>query len=465
MVGITRLGVRFPRRRLDRGLIAKAWGSRTAPGSRTVAGVDQDALTMAVDAALTCMGDADAAAFDGLYFASTSAPYLEKQVASFVATAIDLPRTAAVADLCGSTRAGLAALRAAGDAVRAGSLRHALVAAADVRVAEPGTELEAQLGDGAACVAVGTEDVIAELVSAASVAEEFTYFWRTDQQHYVQVADARFGNQYGVAHDIPDAVTAALRKAELPPERIAQLCLAVPDARAAEDAAKRIGCNPATQLAPSLQAETGVLGTPDALVQLARALETAAPGDFLVVAAYGEGADALVLRATDALPDRRPASLAGLLDGGITFPSYERYLRARGVLPADVGGEPVPTYIEWKELKQDLRLYGSRCEACGLVQYPQALVCVGCQTRDRMADAKLAKTGTVFTFTIDNLAQVAEHPMAMVVADLDGGGRIYLQGTDCAEGEIAVGARVRLTFRRLHEAAGNRNYFWKVMPA
>ena len=193
--------------------------------------------------------------------------------------------------------------------------------------------------------------------------------------------------------------------------------------------------------------------------------ETAAPGDFLVVAAYGEGADALVLRATDALPDRRPASLAGLLDGGITFPSYERYLRARGVLPADVGGEPVPTYIEWKELKQDIRLYGSRCEACGLVQYPQALVCVGCQTRDRMADAKLAKTGTVFTFTIDNLAQVAEHPMAMVVADLDGGGRIYLQGNNCAEGEIAVGARVRLTFRRLHEAAGNRNYFWKVMPA
>ena len=120
VVGITRLGVRFPRRRLDRGLIAKAWGSRTAPGSRTVAGVDEDALTMAVDAALACLGDADPAGFDGLYFASTSAPYLEKQVASVVATAIDLPRTAAVADFGGSTRAGLAALRAA---VRRGARR------------------------------------------------------------------------------------------------------------------------------------------------------------------------------------------------------------------------------------------------------------------------------------------------------------------------------------------------------
>jgi hydroxymethylglutaryl-CoA synthase len=464
MVGLTRVAISLPRRRLDRALIARAWSSRTAPGSRTVAAVDQDALTMAVDAALACTGDADPAGFDGLYFASTSAPYLEKQVASVVATAVDLPRTIAVADFCGSTRAGLAAVRAAGDAVRAGSLRHVLVAAADVRLAEPGSELEAQLGDGAACVAVGTDDVVAELVSAASVSEEFTYLWRTDEQRYVQVADARFGNQYGVARDLPEAVSAALRKAEVPPGRVARLCLATPDARSAADAAKRIGCDPATQLAPSLAGETGLLGAADALVQLARTLETAKPGDVLVVAAYGEGADALVLRATDALPDRRPAPFADLLANGMPLPSYERYLRARGVLPADVGGEAVPTYIEWKELKQDVRLYGSRCGTCGLVQYPQALVCIGCQSRDRMVDAKLAKTGTVFTFTIDNLAQVAEHPMPMVVADLDGGGRIYLQGTDCAEGEIAVGARVRLTFRRLHEAAGNRNYFWKLRP-
>src|SRR5262249_47015145 len=177
MVGITRLGVYLPRRRLDRGLIATAWGSRTAPGSRTVAAVDQDALTMAVDAALACLADADPAGFDGLSFASTSAPYLAKQVAS-VAPAIDRPRAVAAADFCGSTRAGLAALRAAADAVRAGSLQHALVAAADVRLAEPGSDLEAQLGDGAACVAIGTEDVVAELVAAASVSEEVTYLWR-----------------------------------------------------------------------------------------------------------------------------------------------------------------------------------------------------------------------------------------------------------------------------------------------
>lgn len=465
MVGITRIGTYFPRRRLERSLLAKAWGGRSAPGARTVAAIDEDALTLAVDAVQACLGDGDPSAYDALYFASTSAPYLEKQVASMVATAADLPRASAVADFTGSLRAGLIALRAACDGVAAGSLRHAIVAAADVRVPEPGSDLEAQLGDAGAAVAVGREGVIAELVSVASVAEEFTYFWRTDEQRYVQVSDARFGNQYGVARDVPEAVGAALRKAELPAGKLAKLVVAAPDARSAADVAKRIGCDPATQLEASLAAEAGILGAPEPLVLLAKALETAAPGDFIAVAAYGEGADAMVFRVTDAIASARPRPVADALAGGMPLPSYERYLRARNVLPNDVGGEAVPTYIEWKELKQDVRLYGSRCEACGLVQYPQARVCQGCLARDRMADHKLARSGRVFTFTIDNLAQVPEHPMPMVIVDLDGGGRVYLQGTDCVEGDIAVDKRVRLTFRRLHEAAGNRNYFWKVRPA
>jgi hydroxymethylglutaryl-CoA synthase len=53
----------------------------------------------------------------------------------------------------------------------------------------------------------------------------------------------------------------------------------------------------------------------------------------------------------------------------------------------------------------------------------------------------------------------------MLVIDLEGGGRVYLQGTDTADGEIGVGTPVELTFRRLHEAGGNRNYFWKARPA
>src|SRR5216117_2923888 len=166
MVGITRIGTYFPRRRLDRALIAKAWGTRVPAGTRTVAGLDEDALTMATDALLACLGDADPAAFDALYFASTSSPYLEKQVASVIATAADLRRDVAVADFAGSVRAGMTALRAALDGVRAGSFRSAIVAAADTRLAAPEYELEPLLGDGAAAAVVAGEHIIAELVAA-----------------------------------------------------------------------------------------------------------------------------------------------------------------------------------------------------------------------------------------------------------------------------------------------------------
>jgi 3-hydroxy-3-methylglutaryl CoA synthase/uncharacterized OB-fold protein len=456
MVGITRIATYFPRRRLDRSLLAKAWGTRVAPGTRTVAGIDEDALTMAVDAVLECTRDLDPQAFDALYFASTSSPYGEKQVASVVATAADLPRSAAVSDLAGSVRAGLAGVRAAADGVRAGSARAALVVAADARLAEPESELEPLLGDGG-------DGVIAELVSSASVSEDFTCLFRTDEQRYLQVTELRFGTSHGYVRDMAEAIGAALRKAELPPAKIAKLALGAPDGRAAAEAAKKAGCE-AKQLETPLVNEAGVLGTPEPLALLARSLETAAPGDFIVVAGWGEGADALVFRATDRLPSARPRPLSDGLSRGIMLPSYERYLRARSVLPAEPMGEVVTSMIAWKELRQDVRLYGSRCLECGLVQYPQARVCLSCRARDRMAEHKLAKRGQVFTFTIDNLAPVLEHPLPMAVIDLEGGGRLYLQVADAAEGEVKIGTPVELTFRRLHEAGGNRNYFWKARP-
>jgi 3-hydroxy-3-methylglutaryl CoA synthase/uncharacterized OB-fold protein len=465
MVGITHIDTYFPRRRLDRALIARAWGTRAPAGSRTVAGLDEDALTMATEAVLNGLAAAEASAFDSLYFASASSPYGEKQVASLVATAVDLPRTVAVADFGGSVRAGLAALRAALDGVRAETLRQALVVAADARLAAPESELEPLLGDGAAAVAVGSSEVIAELVAGASVSEEFTYLWRTDEQRYLQVAEPRFGASFGYGRDVAEAITLALRRAELPPARVARLALGAPDPRAAAEAARRAGCDPSRQLVPSLVGEAGILGCAEPLALLARALESAAPGDFLVAAAYGEGADALVFRATERLAARRPRPVADRLARGLPLASYERYLRARAVLPGEPVGEAVTPVTEWKELQQDVRLYGSRCQACGLVQYPQAQVCLGCRAREGMVAHKLGKRGAIFTFTIDNLAPVAEHPLPMAVVDLEGGGRLYLQVTDAADGEVRVGAPVTLTFRRLHEGGGNRNYFWKARPA
>src|SRR5262249_26470416 len=160
-----------------------------------VANYDEDALTMATDAALGCVGDGEAT-IDGLYFASTSAPYREKQVASLVATACDLPRRTQTADFTGSVRAGVSALLAAVNALRGGGLRDVVVAMADTRLAAPESEIEGLLGDAAAAVRVGDGTVLAEVVGAAFVSEEFTHLWRTDSERFLQAFPGKFSNTF-----------------------------------------------------------------------------------------------------------------------------------------------------------------------------------------------------------------------------------------------------------------------------
>src|SRR5215471_13355767 len=104
MVGIARYAAYLPVLRLERKLIEQAWGARQPKGALAVANYDEDALTLAIDAAMGCLGD-PAAPVGGAYVATTSAPYAEKQLASVLATACDLPRAIFTADFAGSTRA------------------------------------------------------------------------------------------------------------------------------------------------------------------------------------------------------------------------------------------------------------------------------------------------------------------------------------------------------------------------
>jgi 3-hydroxy-3-methylglutaryl CoA synthase len=462
MIGISGYAAYVPRYRLNRALVGDAWGTRVRGGTKAVGNYDEDPLTMAVEATLDVVGDG--ANIDRLYFASTSGPYREKQVASLIATACDLPRAIGVSDFAGSVRAGTGALRGALEAVASGGAREVVVAAADMRLAAPESDLEPLLGDGAAALRAGREHVLAEFVGAASVAEEFTHFWRTDEQRFVQAFEGRFSNTYGYTRDMSDALTAVLQRAEVRPERVSALALFAPDVHIAAAVAKNIGCGPSV-IDHTIVERVGITGTPDPFLGMILAFGRIAPGEFVLVGSYGEGADALLFRATEGVRAyRSPHAIAEQLERSVDLPSYEKYLKYRRVLPTDTPGEPVTNVLEFQELRQDVRLYGSRCLACGRVQYPMARVCLQCGARDKMTDHRLAHRGRVFTFTVDHLSVNIDHPLPMAVVDLEDGGRLYLQVTDAAPEHVRVGAAVELCFRRLHDGGGNYNYFWKAKP-
>jgi 3-hydroxy-3-methylglutaryl CoA synthase len=462
MVGIARYGSYVPVLRLERRLIEQGWGARQPKGEVAVANHDEDALTLAIDAAMACLGDPPVEV-GGAYVATTSAPYGEKQLASVLATACDLPRAIFTADFAGSVRAGVSATLAAVRAVQAGATPAVLVAAADVRLAGPESELEGVLGDGAAALTIADRDVIAEFVDAASIAEEFTYVWRTDVQRTLQVAGGRFSNTYGYGRDLGAAIRALLERQRLEPRAIDAVALYSPDARAAADLAKSLGFDPKTQLVEPLQPQIGCTGSAEPLLLLARALDRAKPGQRILVGSYGEGADALLFRVTDAIDAGRASTpVERWLAARTPLSSYEKYLKFRRLIEVEEVTDVVTNVLEFKELKQDVRLYGSRCRECGQVQYPMARVCIRCQAQERLDDVRIARRGTVFTFTVDHLIANLEHPLPMAVIDADGGGRVYLQIADADD--TAIGASVTFTYRRMHEGGGNRNYFWKARP-
>ena len=463
MVGLTGYSIYVPRFRLDRKLITQAWGTAQPAGAQAVANYDEDALTMAAEAARHLLGEGGCVG--GLYFASASAPYWEKQIAAVIATACDLPRRLETADFSGSARASMAAVLAAIRNVQAGAVDDAVVAAADARLAAPESDIEGVFGDAAVAVRIGTRDVIAEFIDAASIAEEFTYLWRTDDARFVQAFPGRFSNTFGYSRDVGEAIGLVLDRQQLKPGDIAKVALYSPDARAATDLAKSLGFDVKKQLPPSLAPAIGCTGNAEPWLQLAAVLEDAQPGDRVLVGSFGEGADVMLFRATDAITSRRPISrVRDWVDSGVPLASYEKYLKYRRVIESDEPGEAINNVLEFKELKQDVRLYGSRCRDCGTVQFPLARVCIKCKGRE-LNDQRLARNGSVFTFTVDHLIANLEHPLIMAVVDLDGGGRVYLQTTDAAADAVQVGTRVTLTFRRLHEGGGNHNYFWKARPA
>ncbi len=115
--GIKSIGAYLPYHYLSRASLSKAWGSKPGKGEKSIADVDEDSVTMAVEAAMGCFRFMKRQDIDALYFASTTGVYAEKLHSALISVACDLDDdTVFTADFGTSTRAGTNALRAALDA-------------------------------------------------------------------------------------------------------------------------------------------------------------------------------------------------------------------------------------------------------------------------------------------------------------------------------------------------------------
>ena len=481
MIGIVSYGGYIPRLRLSRKVIAQnmAWYSPVifayAQGEKAVANWDEDALSMAVNAACDCLAGQEKADIDGVHLASTTLPYADRLNADILATALHLREAGlGAADFTGCLKAGTTALMSALDALAAGRKKSILVAAGDQRRTKMATAQEMLYGDGAAALLLGSDRVIAEFENSYSVSCDFADHYRGTGKEFDYAWEERWAREQGFGKIIPEAIGGFLKKTGTAIGDYDKIVYPCFFAATHAGIARRLKADPAKVQDP-MHAVCGDTGAAHPLVLLLAALEEAKPGDRILVAGFGQGCDVLSFRVTEEIRSLKPrAGIRGSLANRAEMTNYAKYIKFRDLIEADLGirGEANPNAsltILWRNRTKLLGLVGGKCRACGTPQYTFTPVCVNpdCQAVGQMDDYEFAdKAGSVFMYTGDMLAASVDPPAIYGIVDFEGGGRLLADFTDCTLDAIRVGLPIRMSFRRRvkDDMRGFTGYFWKVVP-
>lgn len=466
MVGITSFEACVPVYRLSRDGISSFWGTKSLGGERAVGKYDEDSVTMAVAATLGCIARGRLEV-DGLFFASTTMPYQEKQAATLVAAAADLSREIRTADFSASLRAGTIALCAAFDAVKSGTAENIIVAAADCRMGEGKSQFEQLFGEGAGAIAIGKKNVVAAIEGSYSLSSELMDLWRLEGDTFSRSWEERFVITEGYLKTMEQVISRIMERHQLAPKDFSKVVYSGPDSRSHALLAKRLGFDMAAQVQDPLFHDIGNTGTAALPIMVVAALDKANPGDLILVANYGDGGDAIILRVTEKMKTLKKDQ--GIMMGRKIPISYERYLKWKNLVPLHEISRPPspPSSITclWRESRDVLALYGTKCRHCGYPQYPAQRICANCQTKDQYDDYRFSdKKGTVVAYTIDYLTTNREAPAVVGIVDFEGGGRMMCEITECEPTQIKVGMRVEMCFRKIGLKGGFQNYFWKARP-
>ena len=459
MAGIVRYGSYVPYFRLTRAAIG------AGKGERAVASFDEDAVSIAVEAARDAVRGG--VAVDALLFATLSPAYAEKLDTATIQAALDLPEAVSSVALGGSSRMGLAALLLGLDLAATG--KRALVCASDLVTGAPGGARESQGGDAAAAFVTGPDNqAIARVLGRASATIEILDVWRLPEDRFVRQWEERFIADT-MAPAIIDTAKRALQAGGVDPSTLSTVILDGTNPRSMANLPKALGLKP-EQIADTLGASVGRTGCAHAGLLLARALDQAKPGDRILVVCEADGAEALVLEVTEAIKNAPPVRK---VDRWIASKrndlAYNTYLKCRGILPFEPPRRPDPErpaappmrrHERWK-----LAFVGSRCTKCQSGHLPPQRVCVKCGAVDQMRAERFADTSCqVATYTLDHLAYSLQPPVVAAFVDYEGGGRFSCELTDVDPKEVAIGNHLEMTFRRLFTAQGVHNYFWKARP-
>jgi hydroxymethylglutaryl-CoA synthase len=337
-VGIIGYGAYLPRYRLPATEISRIWkgGLSLEPIiEKSVAGIDEDVVTMSIEAARNALNRADVDPRDirAVWVGSESHPYAVKPTSTIVAEALGITPYTQAADWEFACKAGTEAIVAAIALVGSGMGRYALASGMDTAQGKPGDALEYTAAAGGAAFLIGpAEESLAVIEGATSYVTDTPDFWRKEGQKYPEHG-GRFTGQPAYFKHILKAAAAMMDELAVKPEDYDQVIFHQPNTKFPQRAAKELGFSRSQQEKGLLSPQIGNVYAGSSLIGLTAVLDGAEPGERILLVSFGSGAgsDAISFRVTEEINNRKGKALS--TEDYInrrTVIDYAQYARMRG---------------------------------------------------------------------------------------------------------------------------------------
>jgi hydroxymethylglutaryl-CoA synthase len=315
-VGIIGYGAYVPQYRLPGSQIAHIWtgGKGGSPvKEKAVAGLDEDVITMSIEAARNALKRAkiDPADLRAVWVGSESHPYAVKPSGTVVAEAIGASTNIQAGDWEFACKAGSEAMVAAISLVGAGMGNYALAIGMDTAQGKPGDALEYTAASGGAAFIMGpAEESLVEIEATYSYVSDTPDFWRRAEMKYPEHGQ-RFTGEPAYFQHIESAGRVMLEGMHCTAADYTYAVFHQPNPKFPMKAGSSLGFLP-EQIQPGLLCPViGNTYAGSSLIGLSAVLDIAKPGDRILLVSYGSGSgsDAFSLLVTDKLPERQKLAL------------------------------------------------------------------------------------------------------------------------------------------------------------
>jgi len=338
MIGIVSYGTYIPKYRVHTEDIASAWKKNPAEiiaalgvKEKTVPGVDEDAVTISLEAALQSLScfKGKPSAIEALFVGSESHPYAVNPTSTIIGELLGVGTSYLASDLEFACKAGTAGVQMIAGLLSAKQIKYGMAIGSDTAQSKPHDALEYTSASAGSAFLMGSESVAVSLLSYTSYSSDTPDFWRRDGIRYPSHAGRFTGEPAYFAH-VMGAAAKLFEKSKLQPKDFDYCVFHMPNGKFPREVARRLGFT-SGQLAPSLTVDH--IGNPysaSSMMGLSAVLDVVSPNKKICMISYGSGAgsDAFVWKTTTKLQalQKKRKNLHGLVSQQIENKTYVDYL-------------------------------------------------------------------------------------------------------------------------------------------